>query len=197
MYSICVAPLHVRGGGRRDYGGHGQGRSGQDTRMKRDFDRGLRKSSDERTGIKAVDKKEGSGPHNWGTFEDEMKAKDDKATDAPPAPASPTPKDKEALARKAAEEEEANMMTLDQWKAQRAKKEGPTFNLRKAGEGYENDPKWKKTYAYKKDVLTQEDEEDEVSTAYKYKYPIRKIDWKYKKQLLQVQNGVNQIVKFY
>ena len=89
----------------------------------------------------------------------------DKATDAPPAPASPTAEDKEALARKAAEEEEANMMTLDQWKAQRAKKEGPTFNLRKAGEGYENDPKWKKTYAYKKDVLTQEDEEDEVSTA--------------------------------
>ena len=166
MYSICVAPLHVRGGGRRDYGGHGQGRSGQDTRMKRDFDRGLRKSSDERTGIKAVDKKEGSGPHNWGTFEDEMKAKDDKATDAPPASASPTAEDKEALARKAAEEEEANMMTLDQWKAQWAKKEGPTFNLRKAGEGYENDPKWKKTYAYKKDVLTQEDEEDEVSTAY-------------------------------
>ena len=54
------------------------------------------------------------------------------------------------------------MMTLDQWKAQRAKKEGPTFNLRKAGEGYENDPKWKKTYAYNKDVLTQEDFEDEV-----------------------------------
>ena len=129
--------------------------------MKRDFDRGLRKSSDERTGIKAVDKKEGSGPHNWGTFEDEMKAKDDKATDAPPAPASPTAEDKEALARKAAEEEEANMMTLDQWKAQRAKKEGPTFNLRKAGEGYENDPKWKKTYAYNKDVLTLEDEDYE------------------------------------
>ena len=50
------------------------------------------------------------------------------------------------------------MMTLDQWKAQQAKKEGPTFNLRKAGEGYENDPKWEKTYAYNKDVLTQDDE---------------------------------------
>ena len=74
--------------------------------------------------------------------------------------------DEEALARKAAEEEEAKMMTLDQWKAQQAKKEGPTFNLRKAGEGSDLDPKWKKTYAYKKDVLTQEDEEDEVSTAY-------------------------------
>ena len=26
-----------------------------------------------------MDKKEGSGSHNWGTFEDEMKAEDDKA----------------------------------------------------------------------------------------------------------------------
>ena len=157
-FSLCLRPC-------RGYGGHGQGRSGQDTRMKRDFDR---KSCD---GIKAVDKKEGSGSHKWGTFEDEMKAKDDKAftseadpkeaTNTPAGPASPTAEDEEALAQKAAEEEEANMMTLDQWKAQRAKKEGPTFNLRKAGEGYENDPKWKKTYAYNKDVLTQEDEEYE------------------------------------
>ena len=182
-FSLCLRPC-------RGYGGHGQGRSGQDTRMKRDFDR---KSCD---GIKAVDKKEGSGSHKWGTFEDEMKAKDDEAftseadpkeaTNTPAGPASPTAEDEEALAQKAAEEEEANMMTLDQWKAQRAKKEGPTFNLRKAGEGYENDPKWKKTYAYKKDVLTQEDEEDEVSTAYKYKYPIGKIEWKCQKYLLQV-----------
>jgi hypothetical protein len=52
-------------------------------------------------------------------------------------------------------------MTLDQWKAQQAKKKGPTFNLQKAA-----DPKWKKTYAYKKDVSTQEDEEDKVSTEY-------------------------------
>merc|ERR550534_1725361 len=136
--------------------------------MKRDFDR---KSGDDRTGVKAVEKKEGGGSHNWGTFEDEMKAEEDKAntsdgmsdsaveadpkeaTDAPApaAPAGPTVEDEEALARKAAEEEEAKMMTLDQWKAQQAKKEGPKFNLRKAGEGYDNDPKWKKTYAYKKD----------------------------------------------
>ena len=71
-------------------------------------------------GVKAVDKKEGSGSHNWGTFEDEMKAEEDKAntsdgmndsaveadpkeaTDAPApaAPAGPTAEDEEALARK-------------------------------------------------------------------------------------------------
>ena len=30
-------------------------------------------------GVKPVDKKEGGGSHNWGTFEDEMKAEEDKA----------------------------------------------------------------------------------------------------------------------
>ena len=67
-----------------------------------------------------MDKKEGGGSHNWGTFEDEMKAEEDKAntsdgmndsaveadpkeaTDAPApaAPAGPTAEDEEALARK-------------------------------------------------------------------------------------------------
>ena len=54
-------------------------------------------------------------------------------------------------------------MTLDEWKAQQAKKDGPKFNLRKAGEGSDLDPKWKKTYAYKKERETHEDDEDEVS----------------------------------
>merc|ERR1712183_781465 len=59
-----------RGGDRGGPGGRG-GRGG-----KRDFDR---KSGDDKTGVKPVDKKDGSGSHNWGTFEDEIKAEDDKA----------------------------------------------------------------------------------------------------------------------
>ena len=71
-------------------------------------------------GVKAVEKKEGGGSHNWGTFEDEMKAEEDKANTsdgmndsaveadpkeateapAPAAPAGPTAEDEEALARK-------------------------------------------------------------------------------------------------
>jgi len=31
------------------------------------------------SGVKAVDKREGGGSHNWGTYEDEMKAEEDKA----------------------------------------------------------------------------------------------------------------------
>merc|ERR1712096_351862 len=40
-------------------------------------------------------------------------------------------------------EEEMKTLTLDEWKAQQ-KKEGPKFNLRKAGEGSDIDPKWRK-----------------------------------------------------
>ena len=53
-------------------------------------------------------------------------------------------------------------MTLDEWKAAQGKKDGPKFNLRKAGEGSDIDPKWKKTYAYKKEKEVNEDSEDEV-----------------------------------
>ena len=122
-------------------------------------------------GVKPVDKKEGSGSHNWGTYEDEMKAEEDKAnisTDNAEVPADAENAETQAAneaeeARKAAEEEEAKTMTLAEWKAQQAKKDQPKFNLRKAGEGSDLDPKWKKTYAYKKEKETQDEDEDEVS----------------------------------
>merc|ERR1719510_1159131 len=63
-----------RGGNGRGLGRGGPG--GRGGRGKRDFDR---KSGDDKTGVKPVDKKDGSGSHNWGTFEDEIKAEDDKA----------------------------------------------------------------------------------------------------------------------
>ena len=54
-------------------------------------------------------------------------------------------------------------MTLDEWKAQQtASRDKPTFNVRKAGEGSDIDPKWKKTYAYKKEKETHEDDDEEV-----------------------------------
>ena len=31
------------------------------------------------SGVKSIDKREGGGSHNWGTFEDDIKADDDKA----------------------------------------------------------------------------------------------------------------------
>ena len=109
-----------------------------------------------------MDKKEGSGSHNWGTFEDEMKAEEDKANisadmnesavEADPAEANGVPTEGEDV--KKPEDEEAKTMTLDEWKAQQGKKDQPKFNLRKAGEGSDIDPKWKKAYSYKKEKET-------------------------------------------
>merc|ERR1711915_169541 len=56
-------------------------------------------------------------------------------------------------------EEEMKTLTLDEWKAQQ-KKEGPKFNTRKAGEGSDIDPKWKKATSYKK--INEEEEEETV-----------------------------------
>ena len=60
------------------------------------------------------------------------------------------------------QEEEPVTLTLDEWKAQNSgKKNQPKFNTRKAGEGSDIDPKWKKTYAYKKEKETNSDDEEE------------------------------------
>ena len=55
-------------------------------------------------------------------------------------------------------------LTLDEWKAQQ-KKEGPKFNLRKAGEGSDIDPKWKKATIYKKENEEQSEEEEEETVS--------------------------------
>ena len=62
-------------------------------------------------------------------------------------------------------EKEEITFTLDEWKAQQGEKAGPKFNTRKAGEGSDLDPKWKKTYAYKKEKETNEEDEEEVKNA--------------------------------
>merc|ERR1711963_840375 len=85
------------------------------------------------------------------------------AEEEPKAPRELTAEELEA---KAAREEEEKQMTLDQWKAMQAKKEGPKFNVRKAGEGSDVDPKWKKATAYKKENEEENDEEEEEAVIY-------------------------------
>merc|ERR1712168_550566 len=65
------------------------------------------------------------------------------------------------------EEEEPKQLTLDEWKALQTKKDQPKFNLRKAGEGSDLDPKWKKAAAYKKEK-DHEDDDDEEEENYVY-----------------------------
>lgn len=76
----------------------------------------------------------------WGDFEKSGEA---------PATAAPEPKEGEPEAEQAPVEEEPKELTLDEWKAQRAGRQKPQFNIRKAGEG-EDPSQWKKMYELNK-----------------------------------------------
>ena len=73
------------------------------------------------------------------------------------------PKEDAAAEEKEAVPEEPKTLTLDEWKAQQAKKDAPKFNVRKAGEGSDIDPKWKKATIYKKENEEESEEEEEES----------------------------------
>ena len=78
------------------------------------------------SGPEAINKKDGSGSHNWGTLEDEIKAEDDKASISA-----------ENMNDSTAENEnpEAGSMALDEWKGQQtASRDKPTFLEVKAEE---------------------------------------------------------------
>ena len=115
-----------------------------------------------------MDKREGGGSYNWGTMSDDIKAEHDTAnTSAETGNEASTNAggDKEhddSRTKDEPKEEEPKTLTLEEWKAQQDKKTEHKFNLRKAGEGSDLDPKWKKAYAYKKEKETQEEDEDEV-----------------------------------
>merc|ERR1719474_1952624 len=119
----------------------------------------------------AEDKRGGGGKGNWGTFEDVAEEEDNANNTS----VEETPADGEAPAEgevkeetvedKEPVEEEMKTLTLDEWKAQQ-KKEGPKFNTRKAGEGSDIDPKWKKATSYKKINEEQSEEEEEETVVY-------------------------------
>jgi len=158
----------VRGRGRGGPGG-ARGRGGPGGRGgKREFDR---KSGDTRTGIKAEDKRGGGGKGNWGNFEDDVKQADGEeptntSVEETPEGEPAEPKEEGAVEEKDKEPEEPKTLTLDEWKAQQAKKDAPKFNVRKAGEGSDIDPKWKKATIYKKENEEESEEEEEESIVY-------------------------------
>ncbi|XP_055714455.1 plasminogen activator inhibitor 1 RNA-binding protein-like [Phlebotomus papatasi] len=124
---------------------------GAPQRGKREFDR---QSGSDKTGVKAVDKRDGGGAHNWGSPKQEVidelvpkqhpaewsegetraDGQDGGATDEP-VNQSPN------------QDEETKELTLDEYKALRAgKSKPPQYNLRKAGEG-EDLSQWQKMVA--------------------------------------------------
>ncbi|XP_043279764.1 plasminogen activator inhibitor 1 RNA-binding protein-like isoform X2 [Venturia canescens] len=182
----------IRGvGGGRGRGGSRGGRGGFDNRGKREFDRqsGSDKTGQPRhgySGVKPVDKKDGAGSHNWGTHNDEIEESlnpetqewgNDKPEGGEVPPVAAEGKETEASADTSAEEkpveEEAQVLTLDEWKALRSTRAKPQYNLRKAGEG-EDLTRWKKMYALeKKKEGAEEEEEDEEEYDVTAEYPQR------------------------
>merc|ERR1712127_1131501 len=168
------APRGDRGGAR---GARGAPRGRGDNRGKRDFDR---QSGSDKSGVKPVEKREGSGPHNWGSVQDEIEGQmepaavaeevvEGEAEAAAPAEVAET-KEGEEAAPVAPEEQEPQELTLDEWRALRGERKKPEFNIRKPGEGEDNS-QWKKTFVLDKKKVDDEDEEEIVD--YTAEYPQR------------------------
>ncbi|XP_059689792.1 intracellular hyaluronan-binding protein 4 [Gavia stellata] len=133
-------PIRGRGGGRGGMRGRGRGgginRSfdGFDQKGKREFER---QSGNDKTGMKADDKKGGSGACNWGTVKDDTSGMEQTAPMEETAETAEQPGASEGEPlNKVAEgepmEEVVQEMTLDEWKnLQQQNRPKPEFNIRK------------------------------------------------------------------
>lgn len=150
-----------------------------ESRGKREFDR---QSGSNKTGVKAVEKRDGTGSHNWGSAKADAKEYNNFQEDYSPQEAE---EDKghasdhgkedstnnEQIDTKLPIEEELKEMTLDEWKAQTAAvRSKPQYNIRKAGEG-EDATQWDKMVALdkKKSETESAEEENEIQKIGKQK----------------------------
>ncbi|XP_063928398.1 SERPINE1 mRNA-binding protein 1 isoform X3 [Zophobas morio] len=169
-----------RGGralGNKPAGPRGPRRPFDDRRGKREFDR---QSGSDKThgyrGVKPIDKRDGAGAHNWGSHKDVIEEAD-KTNDAEQSwnendrpETNITVETKEEVENNETPvEEEPKELTLDEWKAQRAGRMKPQYNIRKAGEG-EDPSQWKKMYELRKKENETESEEEEYDAT---EYPQR------------------------
>jgi len=151
------------GGGAGGPGGErGTGRpprGGFDNRGKRVYDR---QSGSDKSGVKAVDKRDGHGAHNWGDASDEINEgkqiyenAQEETTEEHEHKADGTTSAEEDGANAAETDEskavpEPKEMTLDEYRREQEKSRSvPKFNLRKPGEG-EDGSQWKKTFIMNK-----------------------------------------------
>ncbi|XP_028135907.1 plasminogen activator inhibitor 1 RNA-binding protein isoform X2 [Diabrotica virgifera virgifera] len=151
-----------------------------DRRGKREFDR---QSGSDKTGVKPIDKRDGAGAHNWGSHKDVIEEADRPNTDANESwgdevKIEPIETEKKEEGRpeegrggeeQTPVEEEPKELTLDEWKAQRAGRAKPQFNIRKAGEG-EDPSQWKKMFELRKKEKDEETDEEEYDVS---EYPQR------------------------
>lgn len=138
-------------GGRGSFNGERRGRGG--FRGGRQFDR---QSGSDRTGVRGVDKKDGHGRGNWGDDKDELAGETEPVALAE-EPEAPREKTAEELAQEALEAEYAKQKTLKEY-IEAQKKEAPKFNVRKAGEGEEEN--FGKLVKLQKEVVVDKEEEE-------------------------------------
>jgi plasminogen activator inhibitor 1 RNA-binding protein len=124
--------------------------------------------------VKPVEKRDGNGAYNWGTFKDDLEETMTTTTattepaqteegNAPGADAevneqAETAATEENAAQEGTDEDNQKTMTLDEWRAMQAKPKND-FNIRKPNEGTD-DSQWKKTYILKKKEVPQHEEEE-------------------------------------
>lgn len=146
-----------------------------DVRGKREFDR---QSGSNKTGVKSVEKRDGTGSHNWGNakldakeFNNFQEEYPHEAEEEKGQTSDQTKEEQTEQTDAKPVEEELKEMTLDEWKAQiAAARTKPQYNLRKAGEG-ENSAQWDKMVALdkKKAEAAEAEEENETQKTGKQK----------------------------
>uniref|UniRef100_A0A1A9X291 Hyaluronan/mRNA-binding protein domain-containing protein n=1 Tax=Glossina brevipalpis TaxID=37001 RepID=A0A1A9X291_9MUSC len=138
---------------------------------KREFDR---QSGSDKTGVKAVDKRDGTGAHNWGSVKDTIDEaytknnNEDNANNVSVQASGNTEKNEESNNEQQQNndqannvEEEVKELTLDEWKAQQQQRAKPQFNIRKAGEG-EDTSQWKKMIVLNNNKKKENESEEEL-----------------------------------
>jgi len=161
-------------GGRGSRGGNRGGFNDAGRGGKREFDR---RSGNDKTGVKPIDKREGGGAHNWGTVDDDVEAQMNESNVSVEDNAAPTQidwnptvfgaedtenQDPNESGEKEEKEEEPQEMTLDEYRAmmRQASKPKEEFKIRKAGEGCDS-KQWKNTYVLKKKPKDSDEEDSE------------------------------------
>ncbi|XP_015681735.1 intracellular hyaluronan-binding protein 4 [Protobothrops mucrosquamatus] len=161
-------PLRGRGGGRGGLQGRGRGGgmnrtfNGFDQRGKREFDR---QSGSDKTGVRAEDKRGGSGPRNWGTAKDDMSELEqtpmEETAETEESPGAPDGEPPKKIAEGEPVEEVVQEMTLDEWKnLQEQNRPKPEFNIRKPETAVPSKAVVIHKSKYRDDVLKEDFEDD-------------------------------------
>ncbi|XP_063151293.1 intracellular hyaluronan-binding protein 4 [Candoia aspera] len=162
-------PVRSRGGGRGGIQGRGRGGgmnrsfNGFDQRGKREFDR---QSGSDKTGVRAEDKRGGSGPRNWGAAKDDLSeleqtAPMEETAETEETPGAPEGEPPMKIAEGEPAEEVVQEMTLDEWKnLQEQNRPKPEFNIRKPETTVPSKAVVIHKSKYRDDVLKEDFEDD-------------------------------------